>query len=506
MIGDTFGDLSEYVPGGSFITAGIGGISETINEAISLMGNRYIARVDTTGTTAPAISATFTNGSPNVTTTGTFNVPTQGVPLNDFLSVAGRRYRVKFKTSATDIVLWENFIGTTGTYSVYYETIDPAVVQLLPGEFQETIDIVPGIHLRGINREACKFSNDVAFGSSSILGDNSISDVTIGPTKWFTSLDNIAVAAIVEYAGALFTMNNVLLRAVNEGGSHAGGGVHLSTIPGGTVRIQHSDIELGDEPFDLNSTGDSTRRSRLEITSTNIRQVNGQQSGGVSGGFPVYALSDQFAGTDYHDIYLSDVNIKFPDMLRNPSIAGTFGAILASGANNVWELRNVTSDVTNVNASAAATERAGCVVVAGGVVRIKGCDLRASGTNTAGAAGIALDVSGGTVYIENSTLEGNQFSIRQTGGTIYIGKGVTLIGPVSGTLSSQVRGVVTLNGATPVTVPTSMVHTASRIKLCRQVAGGTMGHFGIGTVTNNTSFTVVGQALDTSTVMWELEE
>jgi hypothetical protein len=144
--------------------------------------------------------------------------------------------------------------------------------------------------------------------------------------------------------------------------------------------------------------------------------------------------------------------------------------------------------------------------VAGGIVRIKGCDLRAGGTNTAGASGIALDVSGGTVYIENSTLEGNQFSIRQTGGTIYIGKGVTLIGPVSGTLSSQVRGVITLNGTTPVTVTTSMVHTASRIKLSRQVAAGTMGHFGIGTITNNTSFTIVGQASDTSAVMWELEE
>lgn len=494
---------------GNFLTVG-GGIFSTINSAISAAGSRYVARRDYLGVLAPVMSVTFTNGSPNVTTTGTFDIAAKagsnGTPIGDFLAVSGRRYKIKYRTSSTALVLWENFVGTTGTYPVSYEMLVHKTVRILPGEYPETIDLVPGINVLGASREACVFSYDGAFGAGSIAGDNSISNVTIGPTSYFTSLDNIQMAAVVEYAGATFTMDNVLIRNVNEGNAHAGGGMHLSTIPGSTVRIKNSDIELGDEPFDLISAGDSTRRSRLEILNTNIRQVPGHQSGGVSGGFSVTALSDAFNATDYHDIYLSDVNIRFPDMLRNPSSSGTFGAILASGVNNTWELRNVTSDVTNTNASAASTERAGCIVVYGGVVRIKGCDLRAAGSNTAGAAGIALDVLGGTVYIENSTLEGNQFSIRNSGGTVYIGKGVTLIGPVSGTLSSLVRGVVTLNGATPVVVTTSRVHTASRIHFSRQVAAGTLGHFYKGAVVNNTSFEVVGQAGDTSVVLWELEE
>ena len=512
-------DLGEHIKqhsalgaslGGKTKTAGVGGEHSTINAAIASFGSRYIARTNYLGAAIASISATFTNGSATVTTAGTFEISVNatgglGVMLNDFLAPGGRRYRVKFRNSATSIVLWENFVGTTGAYTVSYERISHALVMMLPGEAPEFVTMVPGVHVQGLNRDACLFGFDRPFAPvGSLLGDNSLANITIGPVFSFLAIDNL-ISDLVEYAGSTFTYDNILFRVMNEGNSHSGGGFHLSTLPGGTIYLKNSDVLLGDQPFDIISIGDATRRSRVEITNTNIIQVPGHQSGGVSGGFIVYGFTDSFNATDYHDFYFSDVNINFPDMLRNPVTAGTFGAIQATGVNNTWELNNVTSVVTNSNASAAATERAGCVQVTAGIVRINGCNLKAGGSNTAGASGIALDVSGGTVYLENTTLEGNQFAIRQTGGTVYVGKGVTLNGPVSGTLLSEIRGVATLVAGT-VTISTTKVHTASRIKLCHQTTGGTVGVLTLGTVINNTSFVInSSNVLDTSVVLWELE-
>lgn len=64
-------------------------------------------------------------------------------------------------------------------------------------------------------------------------------------------------------------------------------------------------------------------------------------------------------------------------------------------------------------------------------------------------------------------------------------------------------GTAVLNGVTPVTVATTAVIARSRIFLTTQAAGGTPGTPYVGTITANTSFTVLStSAADTSTVAW----
>lgn len=455
-------DGSNYSLFGSEVkTAGAAGQYSTIDSAIAAHGDCYKYRTDYAGNALSAITATFTNGSASVTTAGTFDIQasgsTTGVPINDFFDIAGRKYKIKFRNSSTQLTLWETFQGTTGSYSVRYLRIARKTVLVLPGEFTEKINMVPGVHVTGLSRECCIFGNDAAFGGSTKGGDNSLSNITIGPTTGFLSIDTASSGA-VDYAGATFTYDNVLLRATNEGNSHSGGGVHLATIPGGVVRIKNSDIHLGDEPFDLASIGESARRSRLEITSTNIQQINAHQDGGVSGGFPVYALTDIFNSTDYHDFYLSDVNIYFPDMLRNPSFAGSYGAISANGSNNTWVLSNITSNVTNTNASAAATERAGCIVLNAGTMDIDGAKLNASGSNSGGVSGIAIEVNGGTLNLSNVNAEGSQYALKVTGGTVNIRGGCRFKGGTNsiiqtgGTVNKSTSQPPILIGATSGTI------------------------------------------------------
>lgn len=70
----------------------------------------------------------------------------------------------------------------------------------------------------------------------------------------------------------------------------------------------------------------------------------------------------------------------------------------------------------------------------------------------------------------------------------------------------QLKGTVTLAAANPAaTVSTTEVLAGDTIILMRGAAGGTLGHLSIGTITANTSFTIVASGnADTSTVTWEI--
>jgi hypothetical protein len=120
--------------------------------------------------------------------------------------------------------------------------------------------------------------------------------------------------------------------------------------------------------------------------------------------------------------------------------------------------------------------------------------------------GLRCTVASATVNVHNSRIKGGTYSVEQTAGTVNIEHGVYLDGPVAGTLASTVRGVATLVGGT-VTVSTTKVHSNSRVKLCHQTTGGTVGVLTLGTVTDNTSFVVNSSSgTDTSTILWELEQ
>lgn len=72
--------------------------------------------------------------------------------------------------------------------------------------------------------------------------------------------------------------------------------------------------------------------------------------------------------------------------------------------------------------------------------------------------------------------------------------------------SNKRMGVATLVAGT-VTVSNSSVTANTRIFLSRQVAGGTLGHLSVGTVTASTSFVINSSSnSDTSTVNWLLIE
>lgn len=72
--------------------------------------------------------------------------------------------------------------------------------------------------------------------------------------------------------------------------------------------------------------------------------------------------------------------------------------------------------------------------------------------------------------------------------------------------SNKRMGQAVLVGGT-VTVSNSSVTASTRIFLSRQVAGGTLGHLSVGTVTASTSFVInSSSATDTSTINWLLIE
>ena len=72
---------------------------------------------------------------------------------------------------------------------------------------------------------------------------------------------------------------------------------------------------------------------------------------------------------------------------------------------------------------------------------------------------------------------------------------------VQSTWTNPSIGVVTLNGATPVAVPTTAADSSSFIFLSRKTAAGTPGAFSIDSV-SATGFSVVSEALDTSVLNW----
>lgn len=66
-----------------------------------------------------------------------------------------------------------------------------------------------------------------------------------------------------------------------------------------------------------------------------------------------------------------------------------------------------------------------------------------------------------------------------------------------------VKGIVTLNGATPVTVVAGDVPENALISFTLKTVGGTVGAVpSIKTLTPGTGFTVAGTALDTSVYSW----
>lgn len=123
-----------------------------------------------------------------------------------------------------------------------------------------------------------------------------------------------------------------------------------------------------------------------------------------------------------------------------------------------------------------------------------------AGGATAGSAAEVL--AAGTVQDFTSGTKVGRFLTSAASGelaSVLLGAGIGTAG--SGVIA---EGIATLNGATPVTVTCAAVEAGDTILVGRQIAAGTPGHFGVGTISAGVSFTVVGTASDTSTVAWAI--
>lgn len=515
------------------VLVGSGGHYSSIERAVTDLGSRWTNRLSDSVVEPPTQSLTFTNGSATVVkaSLGT-GIAFSGVAgsawrIGDFLTTNSvKYYRIKKAIDVNTLELWGPWAGTTGNFSVQPKYLDRANIWLLPGNYAlSAYALPPGINLLGADKNSVSIAYDAPFTT---VGENFLYNITIGPTTTFGSMDHFADGSNDTELGhgCTFSASNIRIICGSSNGAHNGGNLSWPVMTGGFSYIADSDIILNGNSGSLSAGGSSGVTSIVRFSNVRIENDGDIQS--VSGGLGIAALDLSYNAADYITVYLDDVRVLFNDLAKNPSIASFIGSVTVANANSTVYINGLKSETRNTSSTAAATEKPVGVYVGSGTVHINNSKLFASGgvTGPANAGeGLAIDggtvhvkncdiyglkhgvnISSGTVNLHNTYIEGGTNAINQTGGTVNVEKGVYLSGPVTGTLSSTIRGVITLNGATPVTITTSKVHTNSRIKLSRQVSAGTPAHFGIGTITNNTSFTVVGVALDTSAVMWELEE
>ena len=493
-------------------TVGAGGQFLTVSESIAALapsGAGYdllVARVTKTQT------ITATNGSPTVTGSGTnwlnssTTYPNPDMPgaIGDLWkpAAATKYYRIKSIDSDTQFTLWENYTDTTinnasTTFSSYY--INRKTLLLLPGFHRLSgVDTAMGIDISALPG-AMTIVDEIDGATATPFGnlyDSNLTNFQAMASNTWGDLDGLC-GSVVAPAGSEITYKGLRIKCANPGQNHQGGSLRIPGIAGSTVIYDNCIIESAKLPsFQINAT-----RITPSVANTRVVFKNGTEIRSIRDAdtnvanlilYPNALLIDGLATYDFFN-----TSTYMPEDLNIDPLVGNVGSINVTVAATInLHAHRARSQNTNVNGNSYCLETS-----AAATVNIFGSDLEATGT-----AATAIYNNGATINIHGSRLKGATNSINNVSGTVNVEKGNYLDGPVTGTLTSTIRGVVTLNGATPVTVTTNKVHTASRIKLSRQVAAGTMGHFGIGTITNNTSFTVVGQALDTSTVMWELEE
>lgn len=515
------------------VIVGVGGHFSSIQNAVTSLGSRWANRLNDGSVEPPTQSLTFTNLSSTVVKsslgTGIAFTGVSGTAwrVGDFLTTDSiKYYRIKKVIDTNTLELWGPWSGTTGNFNCQPKFLDRANLLLMPGDYGlENYALPPGINLLGFDKNSVSLSRDRPFTT---VGENFLYNLTIGPTLTFGSMDQFAGGSNDTELGhgCSFYASNIRIICGSYNGAHNGGNLSWPIMTGGYSYLVDSEVILN------GNTGSFSAGGLTGVTSivrwSNVRIDNDTDIQSVSGGLALSALDLSYNSADFLTVYLDNLRVLFKDIGKNPTIGSSIGGVVIANPNSTVYINGLKSETRNSNTSAAVTEKPVSVYVASGTVHIDNSKMFASGQVTGPAnAGEGLTVDGGTVHVKNSDIyglkyginisagtvnlhntqvEGGLSAINNTAGTVNVEKGVYITGPVVGALVSTIRGVITLNGATPVTITTSKAHTNSRIKLSRQVAAGTMGHFGVGAITNNTSFTVVGTAGDTSAVMWELEE
>jgi len=188
--------------------------------------------------------------------------------------------------------------------------------------------------------------------------------------------------------------------------------------------------------------------------------------------------------------------------INDSSVVGSTASMIhADGAGTVVRVAGIRALTTRASAGQGF-----CQVTNGAEVEICGPSRYQSVTDF----GIGVRVDSGLARISGLKvtapagygiwLNGVAALVRQGDGCDFSGAGT----PVQNTNGKINRGTVVLNGATPVAVAFSDTKATDRCKLNRKTPGGTMGHFSSGDPSAGVGFSVVGTALDTSVLEFEI--
>jgi hypothetical protein len=507
---------------GDILTVGAGGMYATIQEAIDAAGSR-IELVDTlTATTLLSTSTT-----PSMTAAGltgfskTLGSGAHGVLAHGLLQVNASTKYFKIKswdTTTIDTVayieLYEKFdtsIVASATIRLY--RINPVTILLLPGDHNTTTIpstagtptgtvMQPGINIAALDGASIAISENTSSPNWLFqnLYENTFTNLTFKGIEAWGDMDSFGTVSPEAWGGAELTFINCNIDHLNNN-THMNGASQAPVIAGGFTRFIRSTIrETRNGWFKYGGRVTASNDNTIVefIDSVTIPYNDTDSIGGNMNPMSMGMAAATDLGT--FNFYNHRI-VQHIDYANKPNVAG-------SAFDNWGEFYIGSPCIVNwyggcidiKNTSGVASNTVGIETGAAATVNLFNTAIRAFGT---GATGIINN--GATINLHNTYVEGATNSINNVSGTVNVEKGCTLNGPVTGTISSTVRGVATLVGGT-VTVNTSKVHANSRIKLCHQTTGGTPGILTLGTVTAGTSFVINSTSgTDTSTVLWELE-
>lgn len=224
------------------------------------------------------------------------------------------------------------------------------------------------------------------------------------------------------------------------------------------------------------------------------------QGNAVSGGMTVSGISA---------VTTSGVN-PTDDTISNNTIrslgANAMGILTAANADR---LQCVVNRIDSTNGNRGISVQGASNVVQGNVLTNIGfhaIELTAAATDSIVSGNWIKTTSGGGSGIvcaaNNCTVTDNVIRSTAAAALNITGTSVLRTGNTTSTGASSGRAVLV---AGTVTVSTAEVLASDNITLSRDVAGGTLGHLSIGTITAGTSFVInSSSATDTSTVYWEI--
>lgn len=231
------------------------------------------------------------------------------------------------------------------------------------------------------------------------------------------------------------------------------------------------------------------RIERNQIRGNNGGSITAQQDAGGQAVTALHGVTE--AQSEYRDLYVrgnafdlasTGADIIKVDITKSPAYAGTLGD----------------HDISDNVIRLTGTQGVGTGIILHGINPINGGRATVRRNTVVNlATGFDLTYYADLVVEDNAVSSVTTAFANATGTRVQRARNrLSIAGAASGR-STLVAGTVTVN--------TTEVQTGDNIRLTRDVAGGTLGHVSVGTITSGTSFTITSSsATDTSTVFWEI--